>query len=112
LILSGQGRKLPSEYEENLLRIGQEALTNTIRHAHASEFKAELVFGEQEIRLLLRDNGCGFEPASQSEGFGLKGMRERVESIGASFSVKSAKGAGTSICITLQISAGSKSVSD
>jgi signal transduction histidine kinase len=102
-ILSGQWRKLPSEFEENLLRIGQEALTNTIRHARASEFKVELVFSEQEIRLLLHDNGCGFETAIQSEGFGLKGMRERVESIGGSFSINSTKGMGTSISITLQV---------
>jgi signal transduction histidine kinase len=103
LILSGQCRKLPVEHEENLLRIGQEALTNTIRHARAGEFKAKLVFGDQEVQLLLRDNGCGFEPAAQSERFGLKGMRERVESIGGSFSLNSTKGAGTEICVSLPI---------
>jgi signal transduction histidine kinase len=102
-IVSGQWRKLPSEHEENLLRIGQEALTNAIRHARASEFKAELVYSDREIRLLLRDNGCGFESAGRSEGFGLKGIEERIESIGGRFSVNSTRGAGTSIFITLQV---------
>ncbi|HXB60201.1 MAG TPA: sensor histidine kinase [Candidatus Acidoferrales bacterium] len=98
-IFSGKLRQLPREHEEHLLRIGQEALTNTIRHARATEFKSELVFTKQQVRLLLRDNGCGFVPGEHSEGFGLKGMRERVENMGGYFSVNSAKGAGTIIFI-------------
>lgn len=100
-VFSGFMRRLAPEYEENLLHIGQEALTNTLRHARASEFKAELFFVEKEVGLLLRDNGCGFEPAERSEGFGLKGMRERVENMGGRFSVNSAKGSGTAIFIRL-----------
>lgn len=101
-IYSGERRKLPFDLEENLLRIGQEALTNTIRHAHATEFKKELVFDKQEVRLFVRDNGCGFEPAGPG-GFGLRGMRERVESMGGRFSIQSAKGMGTLISIFIPV---------
>src|SRR5207245_5399052 len=70
--LQGKRRKLPPEWETNLLRIGQEVLTNVLRHARASEFKVLLVFDSREIRLELRDNGCGFDPQRKHEGFGLQ----------------------------------------
>ena len=56
--LQGKRRKLPPEWETNLLRIGQEVLTNVLRHARASEFKVMLEFDSREIRLELCDNGC------------------------------------------------------
>src|SRR5882724_4776569 len=75
--LQGEQQKLPPEWEANLLRIGQEVLTNVLRHAQAGEFKVLLVFDRREIRLDLRDNGCGFDPQRRHEGFGLQGMRDR-----------------------------------
>src|SRR5439155_284149 len=56
--LQGEPRELPAEWEANILRIGQEVLTNVLRHARANEFKVLLVFDSSEIRLELRDNGC------------------------------------------------------
>ncbi|MGH7967349.1 MAG: sensor histidine kinase, partial [Limisphaerales bacterium] len=99
--LRGKPRKLPPEWENNLLRIGQEVLTNTIRHAQASEFDVLLVFGSREIRLNLRDNGRGFNPAKRHEGFGLQGMRERAEAMGGQLAIQSANGKGTVISIVL-----------
>src|SRR4029077_12158851 len=58
-LLQGEAHPLSAELEDDLLRIGQEVLTNTIRHADATEFKAVLMFGAQELRLELRDNGRG-----------------------------------------------------
>src|SRR5262245_9242251 len=78
----GQAPELPPEWEENLLRIGQEVLTNVLRHAQATKFNARLVFDKAEIRLTLQDNGKGFDPAGRHDGFGLHGMRERVEGMG------------------------------
>jgi signal transduction histidine kinase len=100
-IVRGQPPELPLEWEENLLRIGQEVLTNVLRHAQASKFKAELFFDKGEIRLNLRDNGIGFDPIGRHDGFGLQGMRERVEGMGGHLSIESAKGQGAAISIVL-----------
>jgi signal transduction histidine kinase len=78
-------------------------LTNVLRHAQASKFEAELAFDEEEVRLNLRDNGSGFDPAGRHDGFGLHGMRERVEGMGGQLSIQSAKGVGTTISIALPL---------
>jgi PAS domain S-box-containing protein len=99
--VKGQPRPLPPDRDENLLRIGQEVLTNVLRHAQASHFKALLAFTADEVRLDLRDNGCGFDSESQHDGFGLLGIRERVEGMGGKLTIQSAKGTGTAILIVL-----------
>jgi len=101
--LQGEQQKLPPEWETNLLRIGQEVLTNVLRHARASEFNVLLVFDGREIRLDLRDNGCGFDPQRRHEGFGLQGMRERAEGMGGQLTIQSAAGKGTAISIVLPV---------
>ena len=100
-----KGRPLPLPYEldENLLRIGQEVLTNALRHAHASKFKVLLEFAPDNIRLDLRDNGCGFDPAGHLDGFGLLGIRERVEGMGGQLTIKSTNGTGTAVLIVVPI---------
>jgi signal transduction histidine kinase len=102
-LLQGQPRELPLEWDENLLRIGQEVLTNVLRHAQASTFTAQLAFDDGEIRLNVRDNGSGFDPAGRHDGFGLQGMRERVQGMGGQLTIQSAKGAGTAISIVLPL---------
>src|SRR6267154_1316818 len=101
--LQGEQQKLPPEWETNLLRIGQEVLTNVLRHARASEFNVLLVFDGRQIRLDLRDNGCGFDPQRRHEGFGLQGMRERAEGMGGQLTIQSAAGKGTAISIVLPV---------
>jgi signal transduction histidine kinase len=96
--LKGEPRELQSAVEENLLHIGQEALTNALKHAHATEFRAHLCFDSGAVRLELRDNGDGFVvDAVNGEGFGLIGMKERAEQIGATLTILSETGAGTEI---------------
>ncbi|MBW4542055.1 MAG: PAS domain S-box protein, partial [Myxacorys chilensis ATA2-1-KO14] len=70
---------LPTEVESNLLRMGQEALTNAVRHANADEIRVELVYDRDQVCLRVKDNGQGFGVGSipSSEGFGLLGMSER-----------------------------------
>ena len=101
--LQGNQQKLPPEWEANLLRIGQEVLTNVLRHARASKFNVLLVFDSREIRLNLRDDGCGFDPKRRHEGFGLQGMSERAEGMGGQLSIESANGKGTMISIVLPL---------
>ena len=97
----GQPRSLAPEQEENLLRIGQEALSNTLQHSGAERFWVRLVFGLQEVRLEVSDNGCGFDPAQPNGGLGLKGMKERVSRLGGKMTIESAPGLGTRIIVAL-----------
>jgi signal transduction histidine kinase len=100
-VVRGEPPSLPTEWEGNILRIGQEVLTNALRHAQAGEFEARLVFEPKAVHLELRDNGRGFDPAARHDGFGLLGIRERVEGMGGRLAIESAPGNGTSIRITL-----------
>ena len=103
LSLEGEPRPLLPEVETNLLRIGQEVLTNSLRHARATEFNAELIFESHEVRLNVRDNGRGFDPGQKHEGFGLQGIRERAQDMGGRFSLKTSEGKGTEISIMLPL---------
>jgi PAS domain S-box-containing protein len=98
--LEGEPCELAPSVEENLLRIGQEALTNALKHAHAGEFRARLSFDSGAVCLELRDNGDGFVvDGVQGGGFGLIGMKERAEQIGATLTICSEPGAGTRIVV-------------
>ncbi|MEH2286931.1 AAA family ATPase [Nostoc sp.] len=98
----GTAYSLPTEVENNLLRIGQEALTNAIKHACASEIRVELVYNETQCILRVKDDGRGFGVGSipLSGGFGLLGMSERAERISAQLAIQSQPGQGTEIIVT------------
>jgi two-component system, NarL family, sensor kinase len=99
--IEGTVYSLPTEVENNLLRIGQEALTNAIRHASADEIRVELIYESEQFLLCVKDNGQGFGVGSipSSEGFGLLGMSERAERIGAQLTIRSQPGQGTEIIV-------------
>jgi signal transduction histidine kinase len=103
----GDERRLPSEVELALYRMAQEALSNVTRHAQASQASVGLRFERQEVVLEVSDNGRGFEvPRSPAEfapsgHFGLLGLHERAELIGARLEIRSAPGKGASIQIFL-----------
>jgi len=99
--VSGARQALAPEWEENLLRIGQEVLTNALRHARASHFAAHLVFNGQGLELNLSDDGQGYDPQRRHDGFGLRGIRERVEGMGGEINIDSRAGAGSAIRIGL-----------
>jgi signal transduction histidine kinase len=101
--IQGEPQLMPQEWEENLLRVAQEVLTNTLRHARASHFKVHFAFDPQTIRLELRDDGCGFDPAKRYDGFGLLGIKERVESMGGELTIQSAPENGTAILVFLPL---------
>jgi signal transduction histidine kinase len=101
--LQGVPQELPPEWEANILRIGQEVLTNVFRHAQASKVNVLLAFDHNEVRLTMRDDGCGFNSDVKSEGFGLRGISERVEKMGGQLSIQGTKGAGTAISVVLPL---------
>jgi signal transduction histidine kinase len=100
--IEGEQRTIPPDWEEDLLRIAQESLTNTIKHAQAQNFWATLNFEAQKIQLKLMDDGRGFDPHAEHEGFGLIGMKERVDRMGGEFVIQSQIGHGTEIVLTLK----------
>jgi PAS domain S-box-containing protein len=99
--LRGKLRRLSPIRQENLLHIGQEALTNALKYARPHNFETRLIFNSKEFRLELRDDGDGFRVKDQHDGLGLAGMRERAEQMGGTLKVASARGKGTTIIVTL-----------
>src|SRR5262249_35233085 len=89
--LDAAPRPLRADGADHRLRIGQEALTNALRHAQASAVVVALSFAEAELRLCVSDDGRGFERETllPTDGFGLTGMQERAGLIGAQLSVAS-----------------------
>jgi two-component system, NarL family, sensor histidine kinase DevS len=94
--LDGQQRLAP-ELESAVYRIVQEALTNISKHARAEHVHLEVVREPDAVHLLVRDDGQGFDPTSPTGGFGLSGMRERVELARGTMEVESEAGRGTTI---------------
>jgi signal transduction histidine kinase len=98
---SGEPCALPLDAEESLLRIGQEALTNVLKHAEARHFEVTLTFDAAGIALALRDDGVGFDPGARTDGMGLRGMHERAQRLGGHIQMDSALGHGTRILVRL-----------
>ena len=92
---------LPLAWQANLLRIGQEALSNTLKYARAKQFRTRLTSNAKEFRLELRDDGDGFRVRERHDGVGLVGMRERAEEMGGEFKIVSSRGKGTKITVIL-----------
>jgi PAS domain S-box-containing protein len=99
--LRGKLRDLPLVWQENLLHIGQEALTNALKYAHPHNFETRLSCNTKELRLELRDDGDGFKLKDRHDGVGLTGMRERVEQMGGTLIVTSSRRKGTKIVVEL-----------
>ncbi|MCM5681513.1 sensor histidine kinase [Schlegelella sp. S2-27] len=95
-------RELQPVVAEEAYRIGREALLNAFQHARASEVRVELTYGEDELRLLVRDDGSGVDPQVLSDGgrqghWGLFGMKERARRLGGRLTVREAEGSGTEV---------------
>jgi signal transduction histidine kinase len=99
--LRGKMRHLPLVWQENLLHIGLEALTNALKYARPRNFETRLTFNTKELRLELRDDGDGFKVRERHDGLGLAGMRERVEQMDGTLKISSARGKGTHVVVTL-----------
>lgn len=103
--IDGEARRLPPVVENNLLRIGQEAITNATRHARPRCIRVALTFDGRTVRLAVEDDGIGFTPGAPAAGdrrsFGLVGIRERVDLLGGRVSIDSAPGQGTRITVAV-----------
>jgi signal transduction histidine kinase len=101
VIVQGEPQPLHPMLGDEVYRIGREALVNAFRHSHAKNIEVELEYTASRLRVLVRDDGCGIDPQVLKSGreghWGLVGMRERAEQIGAKLSVWSRATAGTEI---------------
>lgn len=105
--VTGASRHLPERVEKTLLRVGQEALTNAVRHAAPASVRVRLDYEDARVRLEVCDDGRGFLPETNGHttggGFGLRGMRERVEQAGGTLHIRSREGAGTEVSAVLPL---------
>lgn len=101
LDVTGTYRRAPRALEDELLRIGQEAVTNAIRHAAAKTIKIKLAYQAHGVDLSVRDDGQGFTPSAEKSGpaghYGIRGMHERAERANAHLTIVSRPGFGTTI---------------
>ncbi len=101
VIVEGASRPLRPAIRDEVYVIGREALVNAFHHSRASDIEVELEYAASHLRVLVRDNGCGIDPETVRSGrdghWGLSGMRERAERIGARFRVLSSASAGTEV---------------
>ncbi|MCG8349289.1 MAG: GAF domain-containing sensor histidine kinase [Chloroflexales bacterium] len=104
LTATGAGRPLSPRVEVGLYRIVQEALTNAIRHAQARTIAITLITTPESIRCSITDDGCGFDPATVTQGhYGLVGLSERARLLGGTLALHTGPGLGTRIEITIPL---------
>jgi two-component system NarL family sensor kinase len=107
LKVSGSARPLPAKIENDLLRLGQEAITNSLKYSQARTIRIELDYRPGGISLRLRDDGQGFNPAENAGDaethFGLLGMRERAKQMGANLSIQSQPGQGAEVVVEVAL---------
>jgi len=103
--VSGQTVALKPTIQEQVYMIGREALFNALRHAHAKNIEAELEYLPRQLRVVVRDNGCGIDHqelrSERDSHWGLLGMHERALAIGARLRIWSKRGAGTEVEISI-----------
>lgn len=106
LDIVGKPRRFDAITETVLFRVTQEALANVVRHSQSKQAEVSLSYKTQEINLIICDSGIGFDPKAHffpPRGWGLAGMRERVEAVGGELVIESSPGKGTLIKVTIPV---------
>lgn len=105
--VEGESRRLPPIVENNLLRMGQEAITNAVKHAIPRRIALNLKFEGRTVTLSVEDDGVGFVVGAKPEGerrsYGLVGMGERADLLGGKIQIDSTPGKGTSVSVVLSV---------
>jgi ligand-binding sensor domain-containing protein/signal transduction histidine kinase len=105
VIVDGERRLLHPVLRDEVYRIGREALLNAFRHAQARRIEMELKYSSNRLSVAVRDDGCGIDPNVLQTGrdghWGLPGMRERADRIGARLHVMSSSSAGTEVELSI-----------
>ncbi len=105
VVLTGLQKQLPRQIQNEIYRIGKEALVNTFCHSGAKRVELELEYSDSELRMRVRDDGCGIDPqvlhAGREGHWGLAGMRERATRIGGLLKILSSATAGTEVELSI-----------
>jgi signal transduction histidine kinase len=105
VIVAGRRKPLQPLIQDEIYRIGREALINAFSHSQAQRIELEIEYADDDLRMRIRDNGCGIDPqvldAGREGHWGLTGMRERAKRIGGSLKISSAASAGTEIELSI-----------
>jgi signal transduction histidine kinase len=105
VIVLGSVRKLHPLIRDEAYHIGRELLVNAFRHSRANYIVVELEYAPRRLRIVVRDDGCGIDPqvlrAGREGHWGLPGMRERAQRVGASLRVWSRASAGTEVALSV-----------
>ena len=105
----GQQNRLQSSLEVALFRVVQESLNNVMKHAQARQVKVKVEMLPNKVNILIKDNGVGFNPTKltinqdKKEGYGLMGMRERIQLLKGTFNIYSTPGQGTEVAINIPV---------
>jgi signal transduction histidine kinase len=102
----GNPQRFAPVVENNLLRVAQEAISNALKHSHAKKIAVKLEFGEKQFRLIVLDDGTGFDPGASPDhrgGFGLVGMRERATELKGDLKVTSDPVKGTEVILAIPL---------
>jgi signal transduction histidine kinase len=99
----GAPRRLDASIENTIYRLVQEALSNAAKHAAAGRVDVRLTALPHTLELVVQDDGRGFDPQQRTSGFGLVGMRERIQLARGSFELESEPDAGTTLHVLLPL---------
>jgi signal transduction histidine kinase len=102
-LAASEDARLGGELEMAVYRLVQEAMTNVVKHAKASNVSIDIAEAEGQLIVEVRDDGVGFDPSARLRGFGLTGMHERVSQVGGALTITSA-GEGTLISASVPVS--------
>lgn len=98
-LVEGELRSTPLQVLDSLFRIGQEAIANAMQHGHPTQLRIRAIYTASAITLLIEDNGSGFVPGQDSDGFGLTGIRRRADAIQGELAIDTAPGEGTRLMV-------------
>jgi PAS domain S-box-containing protein len=105
VVVTGEQRPLPLSIQQEVYRIGKEALINAFRHSRAKRVQCELEFADSDLCMRVRDNGCGIDAQVLRSGleghWGLAGMRERAAKIGGQLKISSSATTGTEVQLSI-----------
>ena len=103
--VTGAPFPLEEEVEAVLYRIGQEAVTNALRHASPTTIRINLEYRDGLVELSVKDDGCGFlvKDGFHGNGFGVIGMYERAQKVGGDLKIESSRGRGTVVTAVVPV---------
>jgi signal transduction histidine kinase len=94
-------KRLSAEYEFNLYLIGFELCNNILKHAQATEAHIQLLNKDEQIQLIVEDNGCGLREEQHNEGMGLKNVKQRAADLGGEVEINH-KSSGTIVTVKIR----------